>query len=97
MEAGLKQISSRELSEWQVYASQYGPLRSDDRADWRIARLTAVLFNLWRGKKTKPAKASDFVPEWGKPAAQDETQTADHMLTIIEQLNAAFGGRDLRG
>jgi hypothetical protein len=44
-------------------------------------------------KKAKPYQPSDFMPKFHKP----KPQTPEEMLRIVEMLNTAWGGRDLRG
>jgi len=59
--------------------------------DWvnsHTAMVCTMMFNLWRGPKTPPAKVEDFMP--GKHESKE--QTPEQMLAIVRMLNAAHGG-----
>ena len=96
MEAGLETISSLEISEWQAYARLYGPINPQERADLRMARLAAVIANLFRGKDTKPIEEKEYLFDFSSTDEAEEGQSVEHMIFIVEQLNAALGGEDLR-
>lgn len=58
-----------------------------------MAILAALTANIAQGgKRGKKFAAKDFMPMFG-PKQQ---QTPEQMLAMAEQLNAAFGGLDLR-
>ncbi|MGE5619531.1 MAG: DUF4035 domain-containing protein [Sphingomonadaceae bacterium] len=86
----LSRISSRELTEWIEYA-KLEPF-GEERADLRAAIVAATIANVYRRKGSKPFKPSDFMPAFGP----EEAQSVEQQLGIVEMLNAAFGGRDLR-
>lgn len=58
--------------------------------EFRLASLKAFLANMIRDVKAHPTpyEAKDFLP--------GEEQTPDDHLSIIEQMNMAYGGKDLR-
>ena len=55
----------------------------------RTALLCTVMVNMWRDRKSKPAKVEDFMPGEHKKKAQ----TAEEMLSNVQQHNAALGGK----
>lgn len=79
--------------------ARHDPLDHQTRADWRAALGASVLaeVNRDRKKRSDPYTVANFMPEFGLRANEDEGQTPEQMLTIVEIFNAAFGGRDLRG
>lgn len=85
----LSRISSRELSEWLAY-SQIEPF-GEERADLRAGIVASTVFNVNRGKGQKARTPQEFMPQFDRPERDPE-----EMVRIVEQLNAAFGGRDLR-
>ncbi len=91
--------------EWEVYSSiePFGAELSDLQNSLTCAVIANSLGALQatnvalkskkRAKKPKKHKMQDFAI-WGR--APKKKQTADKMLHIVEMLNAALGGRDLR-
>lgn len=84
-------MSALEFSEWLAYY-QLEPF-GDERADLRMAILASLIANANRDKKKrkKAFDPKDFIPQFGK-----EAQTPEQQLTIVEMLNAMFGGTDNR-
>ena len=86
----LARISSRELSEWAAFA-QLEPF-GEEREDLRAAIVAATVANTARDpKKQRAFVPSDFMPDFER-----EPQSWEQQLQIVEMLNVAFGGRDLR-
>ena len=85
----LARISSRELTEWGVF---YGlePF-GEHRADLRAGVVAATVANVNRDKKQKPYKPEQFLLFREKPK-----QTWEDQLRMVEMLNIAYGGKDLR-
>lgn len=87
----LTRISSRELTEWAAYflLEPFG----EERADLRAAIIASVVANTARDPKRRRRafKPEEFMPRFGR-----QQQTWEQQLSIVEMLNAAFGGRDLR-
>lgn len=67
----------------------------EERADLRSGIIASVLANVNRDAKKhpKPFTPQDFMPVFERP---DPMSTSDQ-IAMIEMLNAAFGGVDLRG
>ena len=90
-------MSSLEFSEWRAYArlEPFGPRRADTRA----ALLAMVTANLLRSDpKSKPFQLEDFMFRFGEAEDQeDEPEPWELQLAYVEYLNAALGGKDLRG
>lgn len=90
----LNRTSSRELTEWMAYAGlePWG----EERADLRMAIIASTIANANRDpkKRRKPFKPEDFLPKFDR--SQREPQSWQEQLKIVELLNVAFGGRDLR-
>ncbi|RYD01632.1 hypothetical protein N752_29075 [Desulforamulus aquiferis] len=65
------------------------------KADFRAGLICSVLANINRDRKVRPQPYSpaDFIP--GKPKHQ-KPKTCQEQLAIVEALNKAFGGEDLR-
>jgi hypothetical protein len=94
----LRQISSRELTEWQAL---YGlELLPQERTELLLAQLLAMTANIHQAADDEPVQALEFLPWWRDAAEaeqQDAGKTPEEMLAMVEMLNAAFGGEDLRG
>lgn len=60
-----------EFQQWMLYHRHY-PL--DDQANHHepVARLSALMFNINRGKDARPLTALDFLPYREKPPVEDE-------------------------
>jgi hypothetical protein len=85
------QLTSRDYAEWRAYfkLEPFG----DVRADARIGILSSLIANAYRDPKRKrsPYKPEDFVPRF-----EQGEQTQQSQLTLVEMMNKAFGGKDLR-
>lgn len=77
------------LWEWIAY-SRIEPF-DEERADLRAGIVASVIANTNRKKGSPPFKAKDFMPKYGRRQQQWQDQ-----LKIVEMLNQAFGGDDLR-
>lgn len=83
----LRRMSSRELTQWQIFeATNPFPVRSGMYGAGVVA---ATFSNLNSKKRYKP---EDFIPTFERP----KEQTVDGMIGWVAQMNAAFGGQDLR-
>lgn len=94
-----ERIDSREFSEWMAYA-EIEPF-GEERADLRSGIIAATVANANRNpkKRRRPFKPIDFVPHFEERAvveAEDEGEKSNRLLSIVEALNAAHGGKDLR-
>lgn len=92
----LDEVSSRELSEYA--ALRHLELLPNERVELLLATLIAVTINVHRDpEKGEPVEALDFLP-WLQDDDDDETDEkgTDDMVAMIEMLNTAFGGVDLR-
>lgn len=69
----------------------------EERADLRSAIVACTVANAFRDPKKhpKPYSARDFMPKFG-PGEEEEGQTVEEQLALVELLNAAYGGKDLR-
>jgi len=81
-------MDSYEIQEWIEY-SKVEPLEYRD--DLRAGMICAVVANAHR-TKGKAFKPEDFMPE----IVKKEEQTWQQQKAVVEMLNAAFGGKDLR-
>ena len=68
-------------------------LLPDERVELLLASIAALLANQWRGEDDTPATPADFMP-W--LPEDDENDEPTDMVAMIEMLNTAFGGDDLR-
>lgn len=84
-------MSSREYAEWLAF-TRHEPI-GDQRRDLQTAGLMALIVNVNRIKGQK-AKVQDFMPVFWP--GQDAVPDWHRHLTMIEMINAAFGGDDLR-
>ena len=89
----LARISSRELTEWALYA-EMEPF-GETRADLRAGIVASTMANLYQKKGSKALAPADFMPKFGPKEAKEPRSGAD-LLQTVEMLNAAFGGKDLR-
>ena len=68
----------------------------EERADLRAGIVAATVANAARDPKVQrdPFTPEEFMPKF---ESEDSTeQTPEQMLALVEMLNAAFGGQDLR-
>jgi hypothetical protein len=88
-------MSSREFTEWQAYFAlePFG----EERADIRAALVASVIANVNRNpkKRSSPFAVKDFMLRFGEAAGSRE-QSVEQQLSLVEMLNAAFGGVDKR-
>jgi len=91
----LARISSRELSEWMAY-ERLEPF-GERRADLRSAIVASTVANTARDekKRNRPFKPEEFMPEF-KREEEEEIEPWRRQLQVVEAMNAALGGRDLR-
>ena len=97
-------MSSREFSEWMIF-DRHEPVGAR-RLDWLAARIMALMANMMADRKKHPEafKAGDFLPEFWQDTGDDEDAEDDEeqgmpwqtMLSIVEAMNKALGGKDLR-
>jgi hypothetical protein len=60
----LESIDSRELTEWQIYERENGPL-GGERLDILAAKVMAIIVRVNAGTKEQPKiKDSDFLVKW---------------------------------
>jgi len=85
----LERMSSRELTEWQIFESKepFGVMPT-----YIGHEITAsTIANINRKKGQKPYKVDEFMPKFEK-----EEQSVDSMLQIAQTLTIGLGGQDLR-
>jgi hypothetical protein len=82
-------MTSNEFAEWQAYylLEPFGPQREDQRA----GTIASAVVNVHQKKGSRPLDWRDFFPPYVRKA-----QGWQEQLAIVEMLNAAFGGDDLR-
>ena len=90
----LARISSRELTEWALYA-EMEPF-GETRADLRAGIVASTMANLYRQKGSKALTPADFMPKFGPKETKEPRSGAD-LLQIVEMWNTALGGLDKRG
>lgn len=88
----LERTTSRQLAEWRAY-TRVEPLWNE-RLEILLASIAAVLANQWRSENDDPVSPRDFM--YWLPEDETEDAAPDDMVAVIEQLNAMFGGDDLR-
>jgi len=86
----MREVDAREFSEWQAfdYIEPFG----DRRADWRMAQLLAMIANMFRGKRSKRAKLTDFM--W-RDTPPKPKQTLQEQRGIFANMIATVFKRDL--
>lgn len=95
------EISLPQLAAWIAYdqLDGIGNERAELRAEAGRAITAHTIYSMLKGKKGKNLKPIDFVPKLGEssPAKRRaRQQSPDEMLAMVEALNAAFGGTDIR-
>jgi hypothetical protein len=88
-DAMLARMPNRVFKEWVAFA-EVEPF-GEERADMRAAIVAATIANVNRKKGKAPYKVRDFMPVFER-----RRQTWQEQLRVVEMLNMAFGGRDLR-
>ena len=68
-----------------------------ERADWRAGMVASVIANIHRDRKrrSKPFTPQDFMPHQRRKKSGLQ-KTWQQQLRVVEMLNVAFGGKDLR-
>ncbi len=90
-------MSSREFAEWMAFY-QVEPW-GEERADLRSGIVASTVANAHRDpkKRKRPFKPEDFIPKFEpKFERKKGRKTPEQMLRLVEMLNVAFGGKDLR-
>ena len=92
----LSEISSRELSEWMAY-ERLEPF-GEKRADLRSAIVASTVANTARDekKRRRPYTPEEFMPAFQAEDEEEAIEPWQRQLQMVEMLNAAFGGKDLR-
>jgi hypothetical protein len=91
---GLRNISSRELSEWEAF---YGLEPFGERkADYRAGIIAATVANVNLPSGHQAMGADDFFPEPQFDEAEDDEEPWVQQLAMAELITAAYGGQDLR-
>ena len=94
-------MSSREYAEWLAYA-EIEPI-GVDRSDLQAGVIAATVANTHRDveQTPEPYKPADFIHEFwpldDETGEEELRQSWQEQLALVEALNAAFGGKDLRG
>lgn len=83
-------ISSTEFAEWQAY-DLIAPFGADRFPEY-FGTIAATIVNTQRAKGKKALQWFDFFPRYG----ETKHQTTAEQISIVELLNEAFGGVDLR-
>jgi uncharacterized protein YbaP (TraB family) len=69
-----------------------------NEASWNMAAMIAsTVANCHRDPKRRPYKLEEFLPDFDGEKPKKKQQTWQEQLAVVEALNAAFGGKDLRG
>jgi hypothetical protein len=90
-------MSSREFAEWAAYY-QVEPF-GEARADLRAAIVAKTMADLWRGEG-EPVPIENFLPLLQEPPDEEDEEQVEayqQYLQVVEMLNVAWGGKDLRG
>jgi len=82
-------MTSKEYEDWKAFY-QVEPF-GDARADYRAGVIASVVANANKKKSARRVKPLDFFPSWKR-----RKQSWEEQLSIVEALNVAFGGKDLR-
>jgi hypothetical protein len=80
----LAEMTSTQFAEWMAYA-QLEPW-GEERADLRAGIVASTVANSMRGKKGKPFKPADFIPDFELVSEEEQTSR------LIAKARAALGG-----
>lgn len=97
VEEMLSRMTSHEISEWIAYSTV--ELIGDDREDYRMANVMALLANINRDPENKPDPFSpvDFMPDfWRREEVEEHKPDWKRNKGIAELITIALGGKDLR-
>ena len=91
------QMDVRLLQAWMAYAAiePFG----EERADLRNAMMMALTANVHRDhKKSSPAKAQDFMPDFEKAALQEQNRRtpAEVWSALKNRVKRTFGARETK-
>ncbi|MGM0409187.1 MAG: phage tail assembly protein T [Bacillota bacterium] len=87
-------MSSKELTEWMAFytLNPFGEEREDLRTGIIASTIVNAIQSFGDSKNKKEYKPQDFMPEF----YEEEEDKQNKLLSIVENLNKAFGGKDLR-
>lgn len=82
-------MTSAEFQAWKAFylVEPFGSTREDHRS----GVIAATIVNTFSKKSAQRVKPADFFPNYSP-----RRQSTDEQIKMVEMLNAAFGGRDLR-
>jgi hypothetical protein len=55
--------------------------------------LQATIANVNRGKRQRPYKPEQFMPQWGRAKQAEGPLTGEELLEKIKKMNGRMGGR----
>ena len=92
----LSRMDSRELVDWMAY-ERVDPFGLD-RLDLLAGIIASTIANVYRDekKRKKPFQPDEFMPKFDARKKEKPRQTWQQQKQIIEMLNVALKGRDLR-
>lgn len=96
MDALMKRMPSSALTEWMAY-DLIDPIGSG-RIDAGFGLVAATIVNVRRKRGRRAVKPIEMYPSWDQEflKAHPARQTWQAQLSIVEMLNVAYGGKDLR-
>jgi hypothetical protein len=80
------------LTPRQFAALQDVAVEREEAMDARFAVLSCLIANAHRGKRRKPFRVQDFMPQRRK--AEAKAQTWQEQLAIVKQWHLLFGGKE---
>ena len=95
LEECMDRVSAPEFYWWRAF-DKISPI-GDRRMEIMLAQIAQVLAEVNRNKKkrSKPWQVDDFIPNWSGQPKQRQKHWKE-LLSIAENLNQAFGGKDER-
>lgn len=88
----LAAVSSREISEWQAFEAEHGPVHI--RPDWSAALVASTLANIHRDPKSHPEPYG--LGEFMMGGVPEYEQTPEQMAAVFEITAAAERARERR-
>ena len=88
-----EKVDAKEFAMWVAY-DRMNPI-GDDRVDLLFGSLSALIFNIKRGKRTPSKTANEFMPRWSIEASrQTPEEMQKRLLAGFKQHNIAVIYKD---
>jgi len=78
-------LTARQVAEWAAYyrIEPWG----EERGDYRAAIISSTVYNMQRGKKSKPLTPKDFMPKFGRDVGRSLASKVRQTFSRLQNIN----------